>query len=543
MSRSHWKWIVAALAVTGPLGFAAFTGHMWEDYFITLRSSRNLVEGHGLVFTPGERVHTFTSPLGVLLPALCSVLAGPDREVLSLWLFRVLNVGFLAAAALLTWRRFDDLRVGAIGRFAFFGLVLADAKLTDFSINGMETAILVFFLLSLWAELERSAGPRIGPLALAFAGLMWTRPDGCIPAALLVISHLLFRARGGDAKTVAWRPLLLGIGVSILIYLPWFLWAWWYYGSPIPHTIIAKSGVTPPVRWVDFALIPWSTLRGHTMFPDLFLPTYWSHGGWPPGLRYFGYGLSVAGAFAWVVPPLPGPLRRASFALFLGMFYVCTIILFPWYSPPWMVLAALVVAFTLDHFANSATAGNVAWLASTVPHRHRADRRGAGDAARRDRLADAGAAARHRTRCAPIDRRMAARPRKTHGQRADGATRVHRLLFPAEDLRLPRPECAGSGPGHPRWRAAICRSHRDPAAELARAPTIRGRCRRLRATPGPARLPPGQVLERPARARRGALSARTQVGRVGRPVPGVPVSRDGGTRRALRSALLRERGR
>jgi len=366
MSRSHWKWIVAALAVTGPLGFAAFTGHMWEDYFITLRSSRNLVEGHGLVFTPGERVHTFTSPLGVLLPALCSALAGPEREVLSLWLFRVLSVGFLAAAALLTWRRFDDLRVGAIGRVAFFGLVLADAKLTDFSINGMETAILVFFVLSLWAELERSAGPRIGPLALACAGLMWTRPDGCIPAAVLVVSHLLFRGRNGGAKPVSWRPLLLGIGVSILIYLPWFLWAWWYYGSPIPHTIIAKSGVTPPVRLADFALIPWSTLRGLTMFPDLFLPTYWSHGGWPPGLRYFGYGLSLLGAFAWVVPPLPGPLRRASFALFLGMFYVCTIILFPWYSPPWMVLAALVVAFTLDHFASRATAGNVAWLASTV---------------------------------------------------------------------------------------------------------------------------------------------------------------------------------
>src|SRR5690349_11265175 len=55
------KWLVVLLAFLLPLAFAGFTGHAWEDYFITLRSSRNLVEGHGLVFNPGERVHTFTS--------------------------------------------------------------------------------------------------------------------------------------------------------------------------------------------------------------------------------------------------------------------------------------------------------------------------------------------------------------------------------------------------------------------------------------------------------------------------------------------------
>ena len=366
MSGLRWKWVLAALAALLPLAFAAFTGHMWEDYFITLRSSRNLVEGHGLVFTPGERVHTFTSPLGVLVPALCSALAGPDREILALWLFRLLNAGFLAAAALLCWSRLDALRVGTIGRFTFFGLLLADAKLTDFSINGMETAILVFFLLLLWAELERAPAPRIVPLALACAGLMWTRPDGFIPAAALVAAHLLFRERADGDRRIPWRPLLWGIGLSILLYLPWFAWAWWYYGTPIPHTIIAKSGVTPPVRFVDFVLVPWHTLLGKTMFPDLFLPTYWSHGGWPPGLRVFGYVLSVVGAFAWLVPRLPAPVRRTSFALFLGLFYVCAIILFPWYAPPWMALAALVCALTFDHLAARAAAAQISWLASLV---------------------------------------------------------------------------------------------------------------------------------------------------------------------------------
>ena len=50
-------------------------------------------------FNPGERVHTFTSPLGVLLPALCTWMAGADHEAAALWLFRLLNAALLGAMA------------------------------------------------------------------------------------------------------------------------------------------------------------------------------------------------------------------------------------------------------------------------------------------------------------------------------------------------------------------------------------------------------------------------------------------------------------
>src|SRR4051812_31053218 len=101
MISARAKWLVVTLAFVLPLGFAAFTNHAWEDYFITLRSSRNLVEGNGLVFNPGEHVHTFTSPLGVLVPALCTWIAGVDHETAALWLFRLINATLLAASALL----------------------------------------------------------------------------------------------------------------------------------------------------------------------------------------------------------------------------------------------------------------------------------------------------------------------------------------------------------------------------------------------------------------------------------------------------------
>ncbi|HTT56354.1 MAG TPA: hypothetical protein VMF63_04550 [Opitutaceae bacterium] len=339
--------VVLLLAGLLPLAFAAFTHHAWEDFYITLRSSRNLVEGHGLVFNPGERVHTFTSPLGVLLPALCLAL-GRGSDQAALWLFRLLSAALLAAAAALVWRRTETLGLGRTGRGVLFGLLLTDAKLTDFAINGQETALCVFFLLLLWSELEAAGPPRPAWLAAACAGLMWTRPDGFILGGAVLAAHLLIRRRGADAPPVPWAALARGLVVGGLLYLPWFAWAWWYYGSPIPHTVVAKAAVTPPVTLTGLLVTPFTVLTGQARLDDLFLPTYWAFGGWPAAVAVLARVLAAVAAFAWVVPALPAPGRRSSLALFLGMFYLNSIILFPWYVPPWTVLAFLALAWTVD---------------------------------------------------------------------------------------------------------------------------------------------------------------------------------------------------
>ena len=359
-------WFVATLAFLVPLGFAAFTQHAWEDYYITLRSSRNLVEGHGLVFNAGERLHTFTSPLGVLVSALCTAITGVGHEQAALWLFRLINAVLLGGTALLAWRRFDTLGVGAIGRAVFFGLVLADAKLTDFAISGMETAMLVFFVVLFWSELESPDKPRAGVLGLAAGGLMWTRPDAFILAGALALPHLVFAHRADGTRRIAWRELATGALFGGLIYVPWFAWAWWYYGSPIPHTIIAKAQITPPVDWHVFLMLPWWTLTGRSILMDLFTPTYAVYGGWPHAVETFGWLLTTFAAFAWIAPRGSAPLRRASLAVFIGMFYVCVIVLFPWYDPPWMVLTALVLALSADVAATRGMVATRPWAFSAL---------------------------------------------------------------------------------------------------------------------------------------------------------------------------------
>jgi hypothetical protein len=169
MQRRNLKWLIVVVAFAIPIVFALFTNHAWEDYYITLRSSRNLLEGNGLVYNAGDRLHTFTSPLGVLIPALCTWLSGPDHELTALWIFRVLNAALLAATAALLWRRSQTLKLGAVGRFVLFGLLFLDPKLIDFSTNGQESGILVFFAVLLWSELEAPDGPRAHWLALSLA--------------------------------------------------------------------------------------------------------------------------------------------------------------------------------------------------------------------------------------------------------------------------------------------------------------------------------------------------------------------------------------
>src|SRR6266566_3956578 len=73
------------------LAFSVAADHAWEDWYITYRSSKNLATGFGLVYDVGERVHSFTSPLGTLIPALIRLVSIGASDGVVLWLFRVIQ--------------------------------------------------------------------------------------------------------------------------------------------------------------------------------------------------------------------------------------------------------------------------------------------------------------------------------------------------------------------------------------------------------------------------------------------------------------------
>ena len=152
-----------ALAAAIALAFALFTDQRWEDYYITFRVSQNLARGAGLVFQPGERVHAFTSPLGVLLPALISWSTGTQSDELTLWIFRLVTIGAFAGAAATVWSIARALGWSRLACAFAAGLLMTDAKSVSFSTNGMETAFMLLFLaLSIRRLIAEHEGRRLG---------------------------------------------------------------------------------------------------------------------------------------------------------------------------------------------------------------------------------------------------------------------------------------------------------------------------------------------------------------------------------------------
>lgn len=339
--------LVFALALI----WAASTQHVWEDYYITYRSSKNLATGQGLVFTPGERLHTFTSPLGVLLPAAANWLTGHDSDTAAIWLFRVWSAAALAGAVVLIQALAKRQNFSSWALVALVGWAMFDGKSLDFTINGMETGLLLLFIAYACWALFVDGKKRWIHLGFAWAGLMWTRPDSFLYVGLLSIGAWLFNKPSDTGVSRRdWVLIFLKAGIlCTVVYLPWFLWAWSYYGSPIPHTIMAKGGVVTESKTLLGALkvflsLPFSVWRGETSLEAAFLPSYFQIGGWPPLAVQLARGAGLVIAFQWILPWRM--LVRIASLTFCGMHVYLSyypFFPFPWYLPGTAFLAAIVL--------------------------------------------------------------------------------------------------------------------------------------------------------------------------------------------------------
>lgn len=348
--------IFVILACAVPLGYALYTRHIWEDFFITFRHSQNLAEGNGLVYTPGEKVHGFTSPLGTLLPALTYVATGSHSYIPAIWIFRLLSIAAYCVGGFLVFQRLAQTTSSYPAvRYAFAVLFAFEAKSVAYTVNGMETGFMLLFVGWGIHLLLRDPPYRIVPMGLCWAGLMWTRPDGFIPAGALMLGHLVFFAE--SRKTAAVAILKSGI-LAAALYAPWVIWAWSYYGSPIPHTILAK-GLGQGVKLTHLGEM---AQRIYTNYPEraaqVFAPIYYPMC-WPKPW-WIGRVSALLGIFCslyWLFPVRDRLGRAAS----LGFFVMCAYFsymafAFPWYLPP-AALCGLVVLLsgtcTLAHRMSS----------------------------------------------------------------------------------------------------------------------------------------------------------------------------------------------
>ena len=201
-------------------------GTLIDDAYITLRYGRNLMEGDGLVYNVGERV-LGTQPLyalwtGVLWKLSQVFLGGRGVEVL----VTLGNVAFFAAAAALVarWIKIQS------RLFVHVPLVVlcSYVPFLDNTTTGMETSLFLFLIAASLDALHRD---RRLTLSILLGLCALTRPEGNL-WALAVILYAL-RRRRPDARLVL--PFLL-------VVIAWGVFAWQYYGTPLPLSARAKSG-------------------------------------------------------------------------------------------------------------------------------------------------------------------------------------------------------------------------------------------------------------------------------------------------------------
>jgi len=162
--------------------FSATAWFLCDDAFISFRYARNLLEGHGLVFNPGEYVEGYTNFLWILeLAAIWKGLGIPPEQAAP-WLSVTCTIGVLAALGV--WcARLPALRQRWLVAWMAFGLLCASATFAVWtSGGGLETRQFTLFIvvavvcLSLWRN--NRLGLAVASLSLALAAL--TRPEGLL---------------------------------------------------------------------------------------------------------------------------------------------------------------------------------------------------------------------------------------------------------------------------------------------------------------------------------------------------------------------------
>ncbi len=203
-----------------------------DDAFIMLRYARNLLQGKGSVWNPGERVEGYTSFLHLMLTAAAGAL-GVD-------LLTAARLVSALAFGLLVW---VVLAAGAREASGAWRWLPAAATATAWPLliwieGGLETALFSLLItagLALTLRAAESPG-RAAAAGLHFALAALTRPEGLLFAA---VAGLWLAVEGRKQRRGA--PVMAFGSALLVLLLPHELWRLSYYGDPLPNTWYVKG--------------------------------------------------------------------------------------------------------------------------------------------------------------------------------------------------------------------------------------------------------------------------------------------------------------
>jgi hypothetical protein len=234
--------LLVALACLSFIVRIAIGPHITDDAYITFRYARNIVEGAGFVYNPGEHVLGTTTPSYTLILSLFAAILSPAAIP---WIAVTLNALSDALSAILVFKlgkqfaESDGVAWTSSISFAFAPLSVTAAMW------GMETSFYTMLLLLAYYFGAKGATHK----AAFVSGLaLLTRPEASILVLLIFGSILIVK------KKIPFSEL----GLFLVLVVPWLVFSWLYFGSPVPNSFTAKAtkwSVAQPETsaWVVFA--------------------------------------------------------------------------------------------------------------------------------------------------------------------------------------------------------------------------------------------------------------------------------------------------
>jgi hypothetical protein len=194
---------------------------IFDDSYITFRYAANIANGHGIVYNIGERVLGSTTPLWTILLSIFR-LVGFNIVGSAQFLGVAFDVAIccLLYNLLIVNKRESGLWAAIIWIVYPYSIYAA--------VGGMETSLFIFLnVLSFYLMLKKNYNPWLR-LSAPFALL--TRPEGVI-----IFFINLYDILKNDVKRIK------SAVISIIFPAIYVIFTYFYYGSPIPHSLIAKS--------------------------------------------------------------------------------------------------------------------------------------------------------------------------------------------------------------------------------------------------------------------------------------------------------------
>jgi len=229
--------VVVAAAVV-----AFLTRWTQDDSHISLRYARNLAEGNGLVYNPGEQVEGYTNFLWTVLMAV-PIRLGIDPVMFGHLIGIACMVATMLAVVAVATRVFGSSLLANLCLL----VLLTNTSFIAYGTGGLETQLQTSLVAVVWllALPALGVGARRRPelsalllLSLASGLVLLTRLDSAVVIVVPAAATAWAVLHDGRRRVVELAALL---GPVLALVLPWTLWRWSTYGSLLPNTAIAKE--------------------------------------------------------------------------------------------------------------------------------------------------------------------------------------------------------------------------------------------------------------------------------------------------------------